>query len=406
MRAWQVIVAGVAIVLAGCAGASGQGAARVNDAERMRAGLVTGDVAKLAPKPFAAAEEELKQAKASSAAGDTTSAELHGERAVAMFTHASAVARLARATLEAAAATEALQKASGEVQALSTQRKAVDHEADDLEKKLRVAREAQTPPASGPAGSPERERARVVAAQSLVTQARLLCGAARLVSAQAPGLLEAETTVAALEKQAEGAKSVAIDPAARARAACLSSLTRTRRGHLDDPDRTDALLAELSQATGGTPAGGAPTSATADTSVARDERGVVLTMRSAFQGDQLATGAQRTVEDLGRVAAAHPTFAVQVVVHDAQAPTSAEASADQRRGDAILRALVAGGATASRIKVEQAGARAPVVDPRDTRHAGRNARVEIVFVSGAAGAPNGASPPSPPAAPTRAGGPS
>jgi flagellar motor protein MotB len=33
------------------------------------------------------------------------------------------------------------------------------------------------------------------------------------------------------------------------------------------------------------------------------------------------------------------------------------------------------------VKVEQAGAKAPVVDPKDTKHRDRNARVEIVFVS-------------------------
>ena len=33
------------------------------------------------------------------------------------------------------------------------------------------------------------------------------------------------------------------------------------------------------------------------------------------------------------------------------------------------------------VKVEQAGNRAPVVDPKDARHRDRNARVEIVFVS-------------------------
>ena len=53
---------------------------------------------------------------------------------------------------------------------------------------------------SGPA-DPEREKARLVAAQSLATQARLLCSAARLVSDKAPGLSEAETQLADLEKK-------------------------------------------------------------------------------------------------------------------------------------------------------------------------------------------------------------
>ena len=77
----------------------------------------------------------------------------------------------------------------------------------------------------------------------------------------------------------------------------------------------------------------------------------------------------------------HPTFAVQVVLHDAQAPSAGDKQTNEKRGEAVAQALVAGGVTASKVKVEQAGAKAPVVDPRDARHRDRNARVEIVFVS-------------------------
>ena len=108
---------------------------------------------------------------------------------------------------------------------------------------------------------------------------------------------------------------------------------------------------------------------------------MVVTLRSAFKGERLTPEAEASVKDLGRVAAAHPSFAVQVVVHDAQAPSAAESATNQKRGEAIVQALTAGGAAAAKVKVEQAGAKAPVVDPKDTRHRDRNARVEIVFVS-------------------------
>ena len=342
----------------------------------MRAGLrEKGDTSSLAPQVFAAAEEELKLAKAAQAQGDTATAELHADRALASYNHAIAVARLARATREEASASEALAKATKEANDFAAQRKAVDHEADDLEKKLRVARDAQLPPSSG-AADPERERARVVAAQSLVTQARLLCGAARLVSPQAPGLAEADTAVTTLEKQIEAGKTaLTIDPAARARAACLASLTKARRPATTDGDRTDTLLAELSQA-------GDPKRKANDYTPLRDERGVVVTIRSAFKGDKLAAETESSLKDLGRVAAAHPTFAVQVVLHDAHAPNAAEAAANQKRGEAAAKALVDGGATATKVKVEQAGARAPLVDPRDAQRRERNARVDVVFVSG------------------------
>lgn len=361
------------VLVAGCAGANAAGLARVGEADRMRGGLVGKDVEKLAPQAFAIADQELKLAKEAQAKDDAPSAELYAERALAAYGHAIALARLARATQEEASANEALAKANAEASAYTNQRKAVDQEADDLEKKLRVAREAQLPLASGSA-DPERERARVVAAQSLVTQARLLCSAARLVAAQAPGLQEAETAVSSLEKQIDGGKSpVAIDPAARARAACLSSLTKARRASTSDVDKTDALLSELTQARD-------PKKPAADLTPARDERGVVVTMRSVFKAEKLSPEAEGSLKDLGRVAAAHPTFAVQVVLHDATAPGAAETSANQKRGEAIARALADGGLAAVKVKVEQAGARAPIVDPKDPRGRERNARVEIVFV--------------------------
>ncbi len=363
----------VSLASIGCAGANAANVGRVSDAERMRAGLGGQDAQTLAPQAFAAADQELRFAKEAQASGDSTSAELHAERALATYNQAIALARLARATQEEAAANEALAKASEQAQKYAAQRKAIDHEADDLEKKLRVAREAQLPPASGPA-DPERERARAIAAQALVTQARLLCSAARLVSPQAPGIAESDTAVTNLEKEIASAKAVAIDPAARARAACLTSLTKARRTAGPDSDQADSLLGELSQA-------GAAAKGKSDLVPARDERGVVVTLRSAFKGDRLTPESEGSVKDLGRVAAAHPTFAVQVVLHDAQAPSTAEAAQNQKRGEAIVEALVAGGIPGAKVKVEQAGAKAPVVDPKDAKHRDRNARVEIVFVS-------------------------
>lgn len=367
----------------GCAGAAGTSSVgRVDEAQRMRGGLGGRDAQTLAPQAFAAADQELRLAKEAQASGDAVSAELHADRALATYHQAIALARLARATQDDATAGEALAHASSEAQKYAAQRKAVDHEADDLEKKLRVVREAQLPPASGPA-DPERERARVTAAHALVTQARLLCSAARLVSPQAPGLVDAEAAVTVLEKQIDSSKTaITIDPAARARAACLTSLTKARRTAGPDADQADTLLGELSQAAGHgavEPAGTAPKHT--DLAPARDERGVVVTLHSAFNGEKLTPEAETSVKDLGRVAAAHPTFAVQVVIHDAQAPSAADVAVDRKRGESVVHALVAGGIAATKVKVEQAGNRAPVVDPNDARHRDRNARVEIVFVS-------------------------
>jgi outer membrane protein OmpA-like peptidoglycan-associated protein len=371
------------ILLAACGGAgTTSNIARVVEADRSRAGLAGKDAQSLAPQAFAEAEAALRAAKDAEARGDTASAELHGERALAGFQRAVALARLARATEEEARANDALARATEQMQKWSAQRKTAEREADDLDKQLKIAREAEAPARAGPA-DPDREKARLVAAQALTAQARLLCSAARLVAAQAPGLAEAETTVADLEKKLEGKpkagrrpEGAPIDAAARARSACLTSLTKARRASGSGSDNTDALLAELSQSAD------PKAKSTTDLAPARDERGVVVTLRNVFNGEKLAPESETTLKDLGRVAAAHPTFSVQVVLHDATAPSAAEIQASSRKGEAVKTALEAGGAAAAKIKVEQAGAKAPVVDPKDAQRRERNARVEVVFVPG------------------------
>lgn len=375
----RVILAMLVAATAACGGAAAPRGAKLADAERTRAGLPDKELASLAPQAFAEGEQELRAAKEAAQAGDDLAADLHGEHAVAAYQHALAIARLTRATDEQAQAKEALARALEQSQRFAAARQAAERETDDLEKQIKVAREAERPKAAGPA-DPERERARLVAAQSLATQARLLCSAARLVSPQAPGLSEAEATVADLEKKLGASpKPAPIDLAARARAGCLSVLTKARRTGAPDNDAADALLGDLSRSTDPN------TPRTAELAPSRDERGVVVTLRSLFSGataETLSSEGETTLRDLGRVAAAHPTFAVQVVIHDAAPPNAASAALDKKRGDAIVKALTAGGAAAAKTKVEQAGARAPVFDPSDAKRRDKNARVEIVFVAG------------------------
>ena len=354
-------------VLAGCGGGARNVGARVADAERARAGLLTSDVQALAPQAVAEADQALRAAREADAAGDATAAELHAERAVAAYQHAIAIARLARATGEEAQARDALGRAVELAQRTSAARIAAERETADLDKQLKIAREASLPATSGPVDA-ERERARLVAAQSLATQARLLCSAARLVSPQAPGLAEAEAAASDLEKKLEASpKPAPIDAAGRVRAACLTALTKARRaGGEGGGDQADALLGELSRAK------------LAEAAPSRDERGVVVTLRSLFKATGLSREGETTLKELGRIASAHPGFAVQVVVHDATTPNADHAQTDRKRGEATLAALRSGGAT--RTQLEVAGARAPVIDPTDAKRREKNARVEIVFV--------------------------
>jgi hypothetical protein len=241
----------------------------------------------------------------------------------------------------------------------------VEREATELDERLQIAKGRLLPAASGSA-SAEREAARRTAAKSLATEARLLCSAARLVNADAEGLVAAEAQIAALAKPlTNGAHAVAIDDAARSRAACLDVLTRARRASGHDDAADDTLLAELSAAGGWDPAS--------------DERGVVVTLRGAYRGTQLTDAATAKLTELGRVAAAHPRFGQQIVVHDASPPPSKD-SGDAQRADAAVQALVAGGAVQSHVSAESAGALIPLTDPGDPRARLRNERLEVVFV--------------------------
>lgn len=365
------------LAAAACGGAGAKsGLAKLSDADRARAALEGKDAQVLAPQVFAEGDQALRAAREAEKAGDREAAELYAERAVASYQHAVMLARLARATEARTLSEDALAKKSDEVTRFSAARLAAEREADDLERQIKIQREAIAPTASGPA-DPAREKARLVAAHSLAVQARLLCSAARLVSDKAPGLTEAETATGDLEKKLAslGPKEAApIDAASRARAACLGALTKARRASASpDPDAADTLFGELSRS--------ADPKSPERLAPSRDERGIVVTLHGVFKGEALTPEATATLKDLGRVAAAHPTFSVQVVVHDAAAPSANEASADARRGDAVAKALHDGGASSAKTKVEQAGARIPLFDPADAKRREKNARIDVVFVS-------------------------
>lgn len=387
-RALRIMPLAAALATAGCFSAATPKVARVGDAERAREAGKGRGAERLAPQLFAAGDTELRLAREASARGESETADLHADRALAAYAHAGVLARLAVATEDLATASAERERLDELGRRHAALRATVEREAEDLERQLKVAREAELPAPSGRA-DPDREKARWVAAQSLVAEAKLLCSAARLVSESAPGLREAEAALKELEKRTDGGArgagaktSAPIDEAARLRAACLSALTRSRRASASRAlDETDALLSELSEANA--PKAPVSPSATKPTkripaTPSRDERGVVVTMpaSSTFEGDALTREAKDAVSDLGRVAAAHPAFAIQIALHDdGERPVAS----GERRGKAVADALVDAGASRARVRVELAGSKAPVVDPSSKDRA-KNARVEVVFV--------------------------
>lgn len=389
---WRL--AGLGLLLVACAPVPRPSV--LGQVEAVRLGPAAVEAKRHASGAFAHAEKLRGQANQAAENDDLAGAQILAERAIAAYAHAHALARVARAEAAAGAAESELAASEKELAALTADQSRVAAELDALDLRIKVARDAHPILPSGPA-DPEREKARLAASRALALQARLLCGAARLLAAEgagsaprpsAPGgaapagaapegaassdtiQADIEAAIAAVGKvDADLATSPAaapIDGATRARAGCLSVLTRVRRAGTPvskAPGAGDALLAALSAAGTSAPS--------------RDDRGVVVTLRGIFDKDKLSKAGEPQVADLGKVAAAHPGFPVVIVVHqDKQAPKDEVAS--RARGEAVAGALRA--AKATRVEVVLAGSSAPVVDPAGKDKA-RNARVEIVFVT-------------------------
>lgn len=362
----------------------------LSEVDAVRGGASASEASNFAPGAYAAAEKLRKEANAAFAAGDTSGAQITGEHALAAYAHAQALSRIARALAGADAAQASLAASKKDFGGLDAEQARVAAEADALELKVRVARDAQPIQPSGRA-DPERERARTAAAKALALQARLLCAAARLLQSApprpdaAPGagpvpdpkqLEEAGAALAKVEAQlgvGEGVKPGAglapIDEATRARAGCLAALTAIRRAATSvtvAPGAGDALLTELS--------------AMGTLAPSRDDRGVFVAFRGVFDGrGALVPAAAARLAELGKIAAAHPTFPVEVIVHDEKPVAAKDEAAQRARGEAVAKAI-ADTARGARIATILAGNAAPVVDPAGADRA-RNARVEIVFVT-------------------------
>lgn len=317
---------------------------------------------KLAPAGVARAERLRQDARRAHESGRTAAATALAEHSLAAFEHAVVLARLARAESRLALAEHTLKERERELAAVDESQTRAAADAEALELRVRVARDAIARLPSTPAG-PDRERARLQAARALASQARLLCAAAGLLG-PSDGLAAAVAKVDALDASLRAEPKVTpIDAALQARANCLGELTRSRRAASGNSELdADGLLTELSR--------------TGALFPFRDDRGVVVTLRGVFgQGDALAPGARERVELLGRAAKAHPSFPLLIVIHTARGSGSA------KQGERLAELLKAAGAPL--VKVELAGASQPLVEPGGPEASARNARIEVVFVSSA-----------------------
>lgn len=330
------------------------------DVDAASGGAQARESKELAPQAHAAAEALKARAQAAHEGGDTASAQILSEHALAAYARAFVLARLARAERELEKSTRELAQQKSALADVDEKLARVSAEADDLELRVRVAEDALPLAPNAPAG-PEREKARLEAARALASQARLLCVASRLLDPKRESAKIELDKLGELDRAlAASPKATPIDAAVAARSACLAELTAARRQTTQGAPAAgvaDALLAELARAGSFNPF--------------RDDRGVVVTLRGLFDAKgALTTDAARALEALGRVAKAHPGFPVLVVVHGKR---------DEAREKRVAEALGAAGAT--RIEATSAGSAQPVVDPGRPGATGRNERVEIIFVA-------------------------
>ncbi len=350
----------------------------IDQAGAVAAGAQAAEAKRYAPQAYARAEALRREAE-ELAATDVAGAQIRGEQALAAYAQAAALARIARADEAEKAALLGLEGVRAERATLDGEIARLNAEADELERKARIARDALSLPVSG-AASADREKARAAAARSLVAEAKMLCGAARLLlpgvpdaaaAARTSAKAEATTALASatellgkLDKQLE-ASPAPIDGASRARADCLGALTKLRRAATPvatAPGTGDALQAALSAA------GFAPS---------RDDRGVVVRVSQPFAGDKLTKDAEKKLSDLAAVAKAHPRFPLLVVTHDAKPPAGKELDAQAKR---VTAAAAPFGGASSQLATLAAGASRPLHDDKGSQ-AAANARVEVVFVS-------------------------
>jgi hypothetical protein len=366
------LVGMAALVLPACGAAQGSAPVSLGQADQVREAPATRAAAERAPQAIARGDAFLREAKAALASGDGPTADLLSERALAAYERARTVGRASRAQEELESANAEGARTAEALRAVVASRQEAEKDADELERRLRVARDGRTPTASGPA-TPEREAARLVAARSLVAQAQELCAAARLLMPNGDAAVpEAEANKLAVQLQGTPrAATSPIDAAARVRASCLSALTRARRsGAIDVLGEADALLTELS-------ASGAWASS-ANGSLARDERGVVVMLRTLLKGSTLTPEGAAQLKELARVATTHKSTFLQVVAHEARPDVD---GASLKKAEVVAKGLVDAGVATERVQPISAGHRIPVVDPADARGRERNERIEIVFVT-------------------------
>lgn len=249
-------------------------------------------VKRLAPQAFARAESLRLEAEEAHSAGHTELAAVRAERALVAFDRAAVEARKVQALERIANATRQSETHQAEIAKLTALQAEIAAETKRIERLLDI--EANTLPR--PELTPDnaaRTAARARAARSIAEAGRLFCAAARLLAPEDASSLAASQQVDALFTKLDTLPAhEAVTEAMTLRVRCLTALSKLRKkAARSSADPGDELLASLSPSF-------------TDLRPHRDDRGVVLTARGAWDGRQLTASGRSWVERIGKLAEA------------------------------------------------------------------------------------------------------
>jgi hypothetical protein len=257
---------------------------------------------KLAPQAYARAEGLQQHAEQAHSEGRPALASALAGRALVAFRRAALQAQKVQATERIAVANHASSGRELEIAKLGGLQEAIAAETKRLELRVEVATNTlPRMPLSAEGG--QRAAARAETARSLAEASRLLCVAARLVApSDERAVAQTKAAEALLNELATLPPHVGLERAMDQRVQCLSVLTQAKRTSTQQaPDAGDELLSSLSPSF-------------ADLRPHRDDRGVVLTALSAWDGRQLTPSGRDIVDRVAKLASSRPT-PLLVVLH-------------------------------------------------------------------------------------------
>jgi hypothetical protein len=280
-------------------------------------------VKRLAPQAFARAESLRLEAEEAHSAGHTELASVRAERALVAFDRAAVEARKVQAMERIAQATRQSEAHQTEIAKLTALQAEIAAETKRVERLVDIEVNLLLRPELIPDNA-ARTAARARAARSITESARLFCAAARLLAPNDASTLEATRKTDELFTKLDTLPAhEALTGAMVQRVSCLGALSRLRRkAARSAADPGDEFLASLSPSF-------------TDLRPHRDDRGVVLTARGAWDGRQLTSAGRSWVERVGKLADAR-SLPLLVVLHPAEKGGSANPTAAT---DELSRAL-------------------------------------------------------------------